>query len=105
MLKHTESAMVEGEVVEIGRDPRRMTVAEFVALGHCKRPLLEAIRQNCVECCMGNQAEVRRCRVVTCPMWPYRMGTNPFVKRELTEEQRARAREQLAGARRGGAAP
>jgi hypothetical protein len=103
MPKHTESAVVGGEAVEIGCDPRRVTVAEFAALGHCKRPLLDAIRQNCIECCMGNQAEVRRCRLVACPMWPYRMGTNPFVKRELTEEQRARAREQLAGARRAAA--
>src|SRR5580698_6962628 len=26
----------------------------------------------------GAVAQVRRCRMLACPMWPYRMGTNPF---------------------------
>ena len=57
-------------------------------MGHFKRPLLNAIRQNCTECCAGAIAEVGRCRMITCPMWPYRMGANPFrAVREVSEDQ------------------
>jgi hypothetical protein len=67
-------------------------------LGHRKRPILDAVRQNCIECCAGNQAEVRRCRAIACPMWPYRMGANPFVSRTLTDSQREEARTRLVAA-------
>ena len=86
--KHTEPAMVEGEETLIGRDPRQMTVAELNELGHYKRPVLRAIRANCIDCCAGNEAEVRRCRMLACPMWPYRMATNPFHTQEITDEVR-----------------
>lgn len=101
-MMHTEPAVVEGEDTEIGRDPRQMTVAEFNALGHVKRPLLDAIRQNCIECCGGNSAEVRRCRAFTCPMWPYRMRTNPF-RAEFSEEKREAMASRLSPYRRGSA--
>jgi hypothetical protein len=104
-----EHANVEGEPTQIGRDPRIMTEAELSALGHSKRPLLAAIRQNCIECCAGAVAEVRRCRMIACPMWPYRMGTNPFrAVREVSEDQlevlRARGRI-LSGNSTGNRAP
>jgi hypothetical protein len=94
----TEPAMVEGTETQIGRDPRRMTEAELNAIGHFKRPILRAIRQNCVECCAGAEAEVRRCRMITCPMWPYRMASNPF-REKLGDEQREAARARLSGNR------
>jgi hypothetical protein len=100
--KHTEPSTVEGETAEIGRDPRKMTAEELTELGHQRRPLLRAIRANCVECCAGLEAEVRRCRMSACPMWPYRMGTNPFSKREYTEEQRAALAERFRLARERG---
>jgi hypothetical protein len=76
-----------------------MAEAELAKLGHRKRPLLAAIRENCIECCCGNQAEVRHCRIVTCPMWPFRMRTNPFRHQDLTDEQRDAKRRQLKQAR------
>jgi hypothetical protein len=27
--------------------------------------------------CAENAAEVRRCAIINCPLWPYRMGRNP----------------------------
>lgn len=87
------------ENVPIGRHSRTMSVEELNALGHHKRPLLQAIRQNCIDCAGGSQAEVRRCGMVTCPFWPYRMGSNPFVSREMTEEQRTEMGERLRRAR------
>lgn len=97
--RHTEPALDQGRDIQVGRDPREMTAGELELLGHHKRPVLEAIRQNCVECCAGNQAEVRRCSMIACPMWPYRMGSNPFVSRDYSDAQREAARERLALAR------
>ncbi len=31
--------------------------------------------------CAENMAEVRRCAVTNCPIWPYRMGRNPHNPR------------------------
>ena len=97
--KHMEMGTENGRDIKIGRDPRQMSAAELQQLGHHKRPILDAIRQNCVECCAGNSAEVRRCAMIACPMWPYRMGTNPFVSRDYTDEQREAARARLVMAR------
>ncbi len=78
----------------IGRDPRTMSRAELESLGHRKRPLLSAIRQNCVDCAGASPAEVRRCALIACPFWPYRMGVNPFAA-ERSEEQKATAAEKM----------
>ena len=34
----------------------------------------KAIRLKCLDCCCGNRAEVRRCHIMDCPLWRYRMG-------------------------------
>jgi hypothetical protein len=47
-MDYLEHANVEGEAAQIGRDPRKMTEADLNALGHSKRPLLAAMRQNCI---------------------------------------------------------
>lgn len=59
-----------------------MSREEFIALGHEKKPLLRAIREKCLDCCCGVQSEVRLCTVVKCPLYPYRMGKNPFSERK-----------------------
>ena len=33
-----------------------------------------AMRLKCLECQCGNSAEVRRCPIVDCSLWPYRTG-------------------------------
>lgn len=38
---------------------------------------LKAIRAKCLDCSCGNNAEVRKCEVPACPLYPYRMGHNP----------------------------
>ena len=74
----------------IGRDPRKVLVEEFTRAGLEAAPLLKVIRAKCLDCCVQQEAEVRKCVAITCPNWPYRMGANPFFTRELTEEQRAK---------------
>lgn len=36
-----------------------------------------AIREKCMDCCVGNDAEVRKCDRVKCPLFPYRFGCSP----------------------------
>jgi hypothetical protein len=58
---------------------------------------MRAIRANCLECSGGNQAEVRSCVISTCPLFPYRMGKNPYRKpRDLSEAQLTALRDRLA---------
>jgi hypothetical protein len=88
----------------IGRDPRAMSTAELHALGHTSNSALDAIRRQCIEC-SGGASEARKCTVLKCPLWPLRMGTNPLARRELTEAQRAAARERAQAARAKRATP
>lgn len=41
---------------------------------------VRAIRLKCTDCCGGQVAEVRRCRIDDCPLWPYRMGRRPRLE-------------------------
>lgn len=61
----------------IGRDPREISAEEWAE--HMPETLvgLSAIRANCLGCCNGNPFEVRKCTVVTCSLWPLRMGSMP----------------------------
>jgi hypothetical protein len=71
-----QSAADDGHL--IGRDPRKMTIAELNDLGHQTRPLLAVIRAKCLDCVGHERSEVRTCVAVDCPNWPYRMAHNPF---------------------------
>jgi hypothetical protein len=60
----------------------------------------KAIRAKCLDCCCYQPGEVKACPAETCPLWPFRMGHNPFRKaREMTDDQRAAAADRLAKAR------
>jgi hypothetical protein len=45
------------------------------------RSPLMAIRAHCVDCSGESRAEVRRCQVIDCPLFPFRMGRNPNRQR------------------------
>ncbi len=38
---------------------------------------VKAIRAKCLDCSCGQVKEIRECPVMTCPLWPYRMGKRP----------------------------
>lgn len=40
----------------------------------------KAIRAKCLDCSCGSQKEVRECVIPDCPLYPYRMGKNPYYK-------------------------
>lgn len=58
-----------------------------------QEPLIrsKAIRAKCLECQAGQCAEVARCQIVDCPLWPWRMG------RRLTAEDTRRWQENALG--------
>jgi hypothetical protein len=55
-------------------------LARVEAVGHVKRPILQAIREKCIDCSGGSLAEVRRCPVTRCALHPYRMARDPFAR-------------------------
>ena len=38
---------------------------------------LKAIRAHCIECSGGAKQEVAACIITECPLYPFRLGTNP----------------------------
>ena len=48
---------------------------------------IKAIRENCYNCAGFNYAEVKRCGIKTCPLYPFRMGKTG-TKRNLSDEQK-----------------
>src|SRR5262245_8986831 len=80
----------------IGKHPRDVP-SQILSLNFRAQKPLKAIREKCLDCCCGNAAEVRKCVAVDCPLWPYRMTTNPFrKKRELSPAQKPERAERLA---------
>jgi hypothetical protein len=63
-----------------GADPRSIPAATLRAAGHEPGSLLHVIREKCLDCCCGQAAEVRRCTAYQCPLWPYRLASNPFLR-------------------------
>ncbi len=56
---------------------------------------VKAIRAKCLDCCCGSPAEVNRCHLDDCALHPFRFGKNPFIKREMTDEQKKVAGDRL----------
>jgi hypothetical protein len=67
----------------VGRDPRELSPADLAAAGIEAAPVLKIVRAKCLDCCGGSEKEVRLCMAIACPLWPLRMGSNPF--REVSE--------------------
>lgn len=76
------------------------TAANLARFGIARTSRGDAIRAMCLQCMGGSPHEVRLCVSSTCPLFAFRMGTDPWrEKREMTEEQRQAAAERLARAR------
>ena len=61
---------------------------------------LKAIRARCLDCCAGQAQEVKLCPAQNCPLYPFRLGKNPFRKsREYSPEQIEQMRTRLEQAR------
>lgn len=65
-----------------------------------KNPV-KAIRAKCLDCCGNMMSVVQDCGIPTCPIYPFRLGKNPFrTRKEMTEEQKEAVKERLAKARK-----
>ena len=83
----------EGEL--IGKHPNEVPSQTLSLKFRAQNPL-KAIREKCLDCCCGNAAEVRKCVATDCPLWPLRMGTNPFrKKRVLSPREKCERAERL----------
>lgn len=51
-------------------------------------PVLKAVRNKCLNCCCGQRLIVESCPCPDCPLWPFRLGINPFTERNMSEEQK-----------------
>jgi hypothetical protein len=69
---------------------RKLTRPDFAHLKIERRSPVKAIRAYCLECSAGQPSEVRKCEFTDCSLWPYRFGTNPWIEREMTDEQKAK---------------
>ena len=38
---------------------------------------IRAMRKKCLDCCCGSRKEIRECRIIECPIYPYRFGRRP----------------------------
>ncbi len=81
---------------DVGRDPRQVSRDELIAAGHKPMSAQKALRARCLDCCAGSANEVRLCTAVSCPAWPFRLGSSPW--RPPVSEARQEAQRQ-AGAR------
>ena len=39
---------------------------------------VKAIREKCLDCSGGQYKEVELCPIKSCPLYPFRMGKNPY---------------------------
>jgi len=59
---------------------------------------LKVIRLKCWECSNWQPNEILTCHMEDCPLWVFRMGKNPSIKRrKLTEGEKDTLRAQLVG--------
>ena len=62
---------------------------------------MKAIRAKCLQCSNESPKEVKLCPVTDCPLYEFRLGKNPNIKREYTPEQLEEMKKRLASARNG----
>lgn len=60
----------------VGKLPSKISVEALRDLDHPTSPI-KAIRAKCLDCA-HTESEVRKCVQTSCPLWPMRMGKNPF---------------------------
>ena len=86
--------LTDDPIFKVGRNPMEMGPEGLKKAGIGFLTPMEAIRARCIDC-SNTASEVAKCTAVNCALWPYRMGTSPYRKRELTDEQRSAMAERL----------
>lgn len=82
MIQEPKAGLEVGEEGHAqGKNPAVLTEKILADCGHEWLSPLKVMRAKCIDCCGGELGEVRKCTAVSCPLWPYRMGTNPFRRK------------------------
>lgn len=83
-------------------DTRTVPIEYLDGLGIHRTSRGDAIRAYCVQICMcGSTKAVLECVSTACPLWPFKMGNDPWrAQRDMSEDQRQAAADRLAAARR-----
>ena len=71
------------------------TTEEFNQEVSENRNVLRSIRLKCYDCSAYQINEVNNCNITTCPLFPFRLGKNPFLRREMTDEEKKEIRDRL----------
>ncbi len=69
---------------KVGIDPREIPTSDLRDLGH-PESYPKIIRAKCLDCAGGQPSEIRKCVAIDCPLWPVRMGVNPFHRKGGSE--------------------
>src|SRR5208337_1121677 len=69
-----------------GRNPKQIEVEDLEAEGHKPMPPLAVMRAMCLDCRPAD--EVLVCARPHCPLWPYRLGANPWRQRDAQNLRR-----------------
>ena len=64
-------------------------------LNNKKTTPLKAIRLKCLDCCCNSSKEVNLCIIPECPLFQFRYGKNPYIKRNLDGKAKELLRTQL----------
>ena len=55
------------------------TAAVAASAGHDVKSPMKAIREKCLDCCVGQISGVQRCEALKCSLWPLRAGKHPYT--------------------------
>ena len=64
-----------------------------------KQTPLQAIKKFCYECSGKDNKEVEMCPSKKCPLYIYRYGKDPKLKKTLTEEEKSKLKDRLKGSK------
>ena len=64
-----------------------------------KQTPLQAIKKFCYECSGEDNKEVEMCPSKKCPLYIYRNGKDPKLKKTLTEAEKAKLKDRLKGSK------
>lgn len=79
--EHINSAVVDAAKDRKG-GPIRLPLADYNAIGRCKRSPLASIKRFCLDCQCGQKKEVDRCTSVGCDLFFFRAGVNAWIDSE-----------------------
>ena len=77
MLEHLDDGVSKAPRSE-GFSPRKYSSELLTKAGYSKTSPLEAIKAHCLECSGYSKSEASKCVSVECPLYLYRLGTNPW---------------------------